>query len=574
MPKLGEAWVELRADDKKLKADFQQAEGKVRGLASALSTAAIIFAGRQALVAAEQQALAESRLQGVLTATGHAAGFTAGQLKKMAAELQKVTRFGDETTLAAQAILATFRNVNGEAFTRTIELAMDLSEVLGTDLRSATIQLGKALNDPIVGLTALQRSGITFSEAQKDMIRGMVESGQLMEAQGVILEELDRQFGGVAKTVGGTWVGALSQGKNALGDLMEDFGRGLGFMAFAAKEFGKDTAKAFDTAGDRSFRDVFADVVHGIDANERKWLDEQTAANEASVKAKAERLAAAAAEASVEQLRLTTLQKINAIEQESRSKRGQIGEDKFDTERLKLMDKAGKDALALAAALEKAGGAIDDTLVAAFERAGEEQKKFYNASLADIATREAKEIADGIKEIDEAYKALLPTFEQVTSEAASVFDGAATAEEKLADMVRKSEIASLRAAGKTGEARERAAKNAFDAEMKQIDELEAALAEAMGVDVAEHIANKARDAAADALDEVTKKIARDEKKTGTRLGGLFEFTRAALGKGGPKADPKADKAAEDAATTATNTGKDGPIVKKLGDIAEKVGAWQ
>ena len=60
-------------------------------------------------------------------------------------------------------------------------------------------QLGKALNDPIAGLTALRRSGIQFTEAQQDQIRTLVESGQTLEAQNLILKEIENQVGGTAE---------------------------------------------------------------------------------------------------------------------------------------------------------------------------------------------------------------------------------------------------------------------------------------------------------------------------------------------------------------------------------------
>ena len=60
-------------------------------------------------------------------------------------------------------------------------------------------QLGKALNDPIAGLTALRRSGIQFTKAQQDQIRTLVESGRVLEAQNLILEEIENQVGGTAE---------------------------------------------------------------------------------------------------------------------------------------------------------------------------------------------------------------------------------------------------------------------------------------------------------------------------------------------------------------------------------------
>ncbi|MHC4406553.1 MAG: hypothetical protein ACYTG0_43565, partial [Planctomycetota bacterium] len=80
----------------------------------------------------------------MLKATGGAAGFSAGELNKFAGELQKVTTFGDETTIQMMAVLATFKQISGPVFKDTVRVIQDMSVVLGQDMRSAAIQVGKA----------------------------------------------------------------------------------------------------------------------------------------------------------------------------------------------------------------------------------------------------------------------------------------------------------------------------------------------------------------------------------------------------------------------------------------------
>jgi len=96
---------------------------------------------------------------------------------------------------------------------------------MGTDLKSAAIQLGKALNDPIANLSALSRSGIQFSKSQKAMVKELVESNKMVEAQKIILAELDTQFGGSARAARDTMGGALSALGNKFGDLFEASGK-------------------------------------------------------------------------------------------------------------------------------------------------------------------------------------------------------------------------------------------------------------------------------------------------------------------------------------------------------------
>ncbi|MEA3340116.1 MAG: phage tail length tape measure family protein, partial [Chloroflexota bacterium] len=103
------------------------------------------------------QEQAERKLAAVIRATGQAAGFTAGDMETMASSLQDVTTFGDEAILGMQSMLLTFKSIQGDALERTTELALDLSAAFGQDLQSSALQLGKALEDPKTGLTALRR---------------------------------------------------------------------------------------------------------------------------------------------------------------------------------------------------------------------------------------------------------------------------------------------------------------------------------------------------------------------------------------------------------------------------------
>jgi hypothetical protein len=89
------------------------------------------------------------------------------------------------------------------------------------DLQSAALLVGKALNDPVKGATALQRSGIQLSESQKELIKTFVETGEVAKAQEIIIRELGTQFGGQARAIRDTFGGALKSVQNAFGDLLE-----------------------------------------------------------------------------------------------------------------------------------------------------------------------------------------------------------------------------------------------------------------------------------------------------------------------------------------------------------------
>lgn len=176
-----------------------------------------------------RQEQAEQRLTAVVEATGQAAGYTSQELAGMAAEIQTMTRFGDEHLMESMAQLLTFRSVTGETFERAMHSATDLAEVFGS-LESATMQLGKALEDPVQGVNALRRSGISFSDAQREQIKNFVEMNDLASAQAIILETVEGQVGGVAAAMAQTPTGQWEQFMNRLGDGQEKVGKLVSLM--------------------------------------------------------------------------------------------------------------------------------------------------------------------------------------------------------------------------------------------------------------------------------------------------------------------------------------------------------
>ena len=171
----------------------------------------------------------DAQMQATLTSTGEVAGRNLEQLKKQASDLQAITLFGDEQTQQAQSLLLTFTNVREEIFDQSIPLIQDYATAMATaagetvDMKSAAIQVGKALNDPIVGFSALAESGVSFSEDQKKVIRALQESGDIAGAQAIILKELETQFGGSAEAAAKA-AGTFEQTKNKFSDLLEQLG--------------------------------------------------------------------------------------------------------------------------------------------------------------------------------------------------------------------------------------------------------------------------------------------------------------------------------------------------------------
>ena len=173
--------------------------------------------------AAKQQEEAIARLEQTLRSTRFAAKVTSKELQGFASQLQRLTGIGDETILAMQGILLTFTQIRGQVFKDATQAILDVSVAMGQDLQQTAIQVGKALNDPILGVSALSRVGIQFTNVQKEQIKQFARGGEMAKAQAIILEELQVQFGGTAANLDKTTF-QVRRLQAAFGDFLEQGG--------------------------------------------------------------------------------------------------------------------------------------------------------------------------------------------------------------------------------------------------------------------------------------------------------------------------------------------------------------
>lgn len=198
---------------------------KVGAAMSAAVTLPLTLLAKSSIQAADIQAKAEAKVQQALLQTGNAAGYTLDQLKKLAAETQSKTLFGDEEILSGvTAKLLSFTNITGENFRRLQGLVLDFSTQMKVDASQAAVTLGKALNNPIKATTQLNRVGITLTELEKKKIKALTDAGRAAEAQALILDKLNSMYGGQAEAAARTGAGAIKQMQNAWSDLKETIG--------------------------------------------------------------------------------------------------------------------------------------------------------------------------------------------------------------------------------------------------------------------------------------------------------------------------------------------------------------
>lgn len=175
----------------------------------------------------KQQQVAESKLITTFISTGRYTVEAINQAQELASEWQALAGVSDDMIINAQAILATFTKISTNTFPEAIEAALNMSKTFGQDLQQSIIQLGTALNDPIMGVGRLRRIGISFSEEQKTLIKQFMEQNDLMSAQRVILDELETELGGVARAYGQTVAGQMDIVNEQFNDLKECLGEML-----------------------------------------------------------------------------------------------------------------------------------------------------------------------------------------------------------------------------------------------------------------------------------------------------------------------------------------------------------
>ena len=168
----------------------------------------------------------QAQMVASITSTGGAANRTMQQLNDQASEMMGKTIFDDDVINKAQSVLLTFTNIKDTIFDQAIPAIADLATKMGTDLNSATLQVGKALNDPVKGVTALRREGVQLTEEQEANIKKLVDAGKIHEAQLIILKELQTEFGGSAEAAAKVGLGPIQQ----LANIWDDFRKKVGGM--------------------------------------------------------------------------------------------------------------------------------------------------------------------------------------------------------------------------------------------------------------------------------------------------------------------------------------------------------
>jgi hypothetical protein len=236
--KIGSMYYEISGDDSKLKASLVGSKATVGDLAKGLGGLGITTAAAMAAVgaltdfmkdsvkAAMEAEKADANLNATLKSTQFAAGLTSEEIKRLTANLSNMSGQDDEAIQNAQSMLLTFTKIGKEVFPQASLAVVNLAAKFGS-LDAAAIQVGKALQDPINGVTNLRRIGIMLSETQEKQIKDFMDINDIASAQKIILAELETEFGGLAEAMGGTLDGKIKRLNTSWGNLQETVGKTL-----------------------------------------------------------------------------------------------------------------------------------------------------------------------------------------------------------------------------------------------------------------------------------------------------------------------------------------------------------
>ena len=202
-------------------------------VAGAFVVRGLVGAIKGGLDSLQQEGVAVAQTNAVIRSTGAAAHVTAQQIRDLSTALEKKTTIDDKAVQAGANMLLTFTNVRNEAgagndiFNQSLGILADMSTAMGTDMKGGAIQLGKALNDPLKGITALSRVGVTFDAQQKKQIANFMKAGKVAKAQKIILRELNKEFGGSGAAFAATDAGKAAAFQDSIEGIQQSLSRAL-----------------------------------------------------------------------------------------------------------------------------------------------------------------------------------------------------------------------------------------------------------------------------------------------------------------------------------------------------------
>lgn len=166
-----------------------------------------------------------TRMRSIFNATGGAVGIELDRLTDIAEDFQKRTTFaaGDIIDNVTSTMLS-YTTITGDIFEQAQQAAVDYAAGSKKDLGTAAKTIARALDSPKTALSLLERDIGKFTDTEKELIEGLVDSGALIEAQAFLLHKLAVAYEGSGEALANSTLGPMLQLKNEIGALNEEIG--------------------------------------------------------------------------------------------------------------------------------------------------------------------------------------------------------------------------------------------------------------------------------------------------------------------------------------------------------------
>jgi hypothetical protein len=223
--------VDVEGAGKKAGSKFGKvlAGAAVAGIGSVIAGAAAVL--KTGFQEAMDASAGNAQLAAGIKSTGNAANVSVKGLNDLASSIQGMSGQTDDSIVAAEGLLLTFTNIKNSKTDKIFDdatlAAANMAAKMGGDASSQAVLLGKALNDPVKGISALTRVGVSFTDGQKATIKSMVEAGDVAGAQKIILKELNTEFGGAAEAAGKSLPGQMEIMKRSFEDVSQSIAEKL-----------------------------------------------------------------------------------------------------------------------------------------------------------------------------------------------------------------------------------------------------------------------------------------------------------------------------------------------------------
>lgn len=208
-------------DARRASGGFASLRASALGVRTALTGLGVGLVLRRVVTETTEAAGAQRSLETAIRSTGSAAGVSVSDVNSLATELQRLTGIDDDSIVQLSARILRMKGVSAETFPRIAQDALDVAAALGREPVAAAETLARALARPAEAGRQLRSINVILSESERELIKDLTAANKTLEAQRVVLDAVERSYGGAAEGARNTLGGAIKALQTGIGNLLE-----------------------------------------------------------------------------------------------------------------------------------------------------------------------------------------------------------------------------------------------------------------------------------------------------------------------------------------------------------------